>query len=96
MMDKCLECHATLTPQDTACFTCGSARREKNPKPTIQQRGAAVVKVMFIVCAILTAVSLLFGSYLTVLPSFMKCLAATVILMLVDRSADQMLGKQKG
>ena len=92
MMDRCLECHATLKPDEMACFTCGSARRERTQKPTIMVRCALWVKVMFILSGLLTVASLFFEAT----PSFTKCLATTIILMFVNRSAEQMAEKKSG
>ncbi len=91
MMDRCLDCNATLKPEETVCFTCGSARREKNPKKSMVQRGALAIKVLFIFSAIFTVASL----FLPATPSFIKCLATTIILMFVNRSAEQMVESEK-
>ncbi|MBZ5604068.1 MAG: hypothetical protein LAO79_17345 [Acidobacteriia bacterium] len=92
MMDKCLDCNSTLKDDELVCYTCGSARRQKNPKPTMAQRGALIVKVLFVISGLFTVASL----FLPATPSFTKCLATTIILMFVNRSAEQMVEKQKG
>jgi hypothetical protein len=91
MMDRCLDCNATLKASETACFTCGHARKPKNPKPSLMMRGATVFKVLFILSGLLTVASLFFDAT----PSFTKCFATTIILLFVNRSADQMAEKQK-
>ena len=91
-MDRCLDCNSTLKPEETVCFTCGSARREKNPKKSAAERGALVVKVLFVISGLFTVASLFFPAT----PSFTKCLATTIILMFVNRSADQMVESSKG
>jgi hypothetical protein len=86
MMDKCLECNATMKSDDRECFMCGSARRLNDDKPTPMMRCATAVKVMFILSALLTVASLFFEAT----PSFIKCFATTIILMFVNRSAEAM------
>jgi hypothetical protein len=91
MMDRCLECNGTLKADESACFMCGSARKPKIQKPSMVVRCATVVKVLFILSGVLTVASLFFS----VTPSFLKCLATTIILMFVNRSADAMAEKQR-
>ena len=91
MMDRCLDCNSTLKPEEMVCYTCGSSRKDKNKTPNFFARCATAVKVMFILSAILTVASL----FLPATPSFVKCFATTVILMFVNRSAEQMTEKQK-
>lgn len=91
MMDRCLDCNATLKPEEMVCYTCGSARKEKNPKPSLAVRCAGFSKVMFIASGLLTVASLFFSAT----PSFTKCLATTIILLFVNRSADQMSEKHR-
>ncbi len=92
MMDKCLDCNSTLKPDEPSCFTCGSTRKSKTEKSTPMMRCATAVKVMFIASGLMTVASLFFEAA----PSFTKCLATTIILMFVNRSAEQMAEKQKG
>jgi hypothetical protein len=89
-MEHCLQCNATLTPEEKECFTCGSAVPEKNPRTAFSDRFQTAVKVLFIVSAIMTAVSLFTDI------SFLKCFAATVVLFLVKNSADNMCDAKKG
>ena len=89
-MEHCLQCNSTLAPQEKECFTCGSAVPEKNPKTAFSDRFQTAVKVLFIVSAITTAVSLFTDM------SFFKCFAATVVLFLVKNSADHMCESKKG
>jgi hypothetical protein len=90
IMEHCLQCNSTLTAQETECFTCGSAVPEKNAKPTFSDRFQGAVKYLFIASAIMTAVSLFTDL------SFIKCLAATVVLFLVKNSADNMCESKRG
>lgn len=90
IMEHCLQCNSTLTPDEKECFTCGSAVPEKNPKPAFSERFQTVVKFLFIGSAIMTAVSLFTDL------SFLKCFAATAVLFLVKNSADNMCEAKKG
>ena len=91
MMERCRDCNATLKPEETVCFTCGSNRKGKGDKPSLIGRCALLVKILFILSAIMTVASL----FLEAAPSFTKCMATTIILLFVDRSAGQMVEKQK-
>lgn len=90
MMDRCRECHSTLKPDETVCFTCGSQRVVKDKRGDAINRCATFIKVCFFASALLTAASLFFYQTL----SFMKCFTATVVLMFVNRSAEQMIEKK--
>lgn len=92
MMEKCLDCHSTLKSDEMVCYTCGSSRKLRNQGPGAIARCAGLVKVLFILSVILTVASLFFDAT----PSFIKCFSTTVILMFVNRSAEQMLEKQRG
>jgi len=84
IMEHCLQCNSTLTPQEKECFTCGSAVQERNPKPNFGQRFQSLVKFLFIGSAIMMVVSVFTDL------SFTKTFAATVVLFLVKNSADNM------
>jgi hypothetical protein len=89
-MNKCVNCHGTLTATETTCIQCGMVPVPVDPPVTWQQRFRGGVKVGFIFSAILTVASL-FTDYT---PSFTKCAVATVILFLVKSSADGMFESQ--
>lgn len=91
MMDRCLECNATLKADETVCYTCGSARPPKDQKPNLIARCAGLIKVLFIASGLLTVASLFFEAT----PSFIACLTTTIILLFVSRSAEQMIEKHK-
>jgi hypothetical protein len=92
MMDRCRDCNSTLKPDETVCFTCGSMRQMKSPGASALQRFAVAVKIGFIASGVLTVVSLFWDAT----PSFLKCLATTMILLFVNRSAEQMIEKKHG
>ena len=90
-MDRCLDCNATLKKEETRCWACGSAVPQKQNGVNPALRFAGIIKYLFFASAALTVGSL----FLSILP-FSKCLVATVVLLFVKSSADQMLEKSKG
>ncbi|HEY4364363.1 MAG TPA: hypothetical protein VGN17_25585 [Bryobacteraceae bacterium] len=58
-------------------------------KITIPERFLTVIKITFIISAIMTVASLFFDFT----PSFTKCMVATMVLGLAKSSADQMAQK---
>lgn len=49
-------------------------------------------KIVFILSAVMTVASLIFSAT----PPFSKCLVATIVLLFVKSSAEQMLERKKG
>jgi hypothetical protein len=91
-MDRCRECNSSVKTGETACFNCGSAVRLKEVGPGLAERFVLVSKIIFILSAIMTVASLIFSAT----PPFWKCLVATVVMLFVKSSAEQMLEKKKG
>ncbi len=89
-MTKCSSCHGTLRNGETSCFICGVAVPPERAKTSLMDRFRVAIKVAFIFSGLLTIASL----FTDLTPSFVKCLLATVILMLVKSSADQMAESQ--
>ena len=86
-MRRCTQCNGSLIKSETACFTCGAPVENKvDPKAILRQRFCKFINLAFYVCLALTVTSLV-TSYV---PSFVKCLGATVILHFVKSSAEQM------
>jgi len=85
-MEKCVSCNGTLAKGETRCFLCGAAVPPLRHKATLNDRFRTFLKISFILSAALTVASLFFDFT----PSFMKCIVATLTLMLVKSSADQM------
>lgn len=83
---RCLQCNATLRQEEKICYGCGSAVPQAHPKMTYGQHFQSIVKVLFLLSAVLTVVSI-FTDYV---PSFAKCFGSMVILFFVKNSADQM------
>ncbi len=90
-MDKCLDCNATLTKDETVCFMCGAAVRSKDEGPGIAGSLVRIINVLLIVSGLLTLASLFFSFT----PPFLKCAFATMILGIVKSSANQMWERKK-
>ena len=89
-MEKCLDCNSTLKKGEKACYACGAQVPVVNPKASLNQRFALVIKIVMYASAALTVASL----FVTGL-SFMKSSAVTLVLFIVKSSADEMLEKKK-
>lgn len=85
-MMKCESCHGTIKKGETACFLCGTPVQLERNAVTMKDRFRTGVKYAFFLSGILTVASL-FTDYA---PPFIKCFLATLILLLVKNSADQM------
>ncbi|MGD1098075.1 MAG: hypothetical protein ABSB35_39565 [Bryobacteraceae bacterium] len=92
MLDRCLDCNASLKKEETECFACGAAVKSQRSGSSFGQRFATVLKYGFIGSAVLTVASLFFDAT----PSFGKCITATLVLLLAKSSADQMLERKSG
>ncbi len=91
LLRRCRDCNSTLTNTETLCFTCGAAvPRELGSM--LGRRFTKLITYSFFGSAVLTVASLFFDFT----PSFIKCLASTLVLLLVKSSADQMFEKKKG
>jgi hypothetical protein len=90
-MNKCMTCSGTLRKEETTCFICGTPVPVVHVKKPLRERFRLGVKIAFFFSAFLTVASIFVGNYT---PSFTKCLVATLILMLVKSSADQMSESQ--
>ena len=92
-MDKCRDCNATLSKEDTTCFTCGSdVIVTKKPGTSFAERFALMVKVMFILSIVMFVSSLLPFPFT---PPFTKSLITMLVLLFVKSSADQMLERKR-
>jgi len=60
-------------------------------KPDFKKRFGKLVTVLFILSAVLTVVAL-FTSYVG---SFVTCLATTIVLLMVKKSADEMSSSEQ-
>jgi len=75
---------------ETSCFICGTPVPPEKNVVTMKDRFRSGVKYAFFLSGILTVASL-FTDYA---PPFIKCFLATLILLLVKNSADQMSESQ--
>ena len=85
-MERCKQCESPLAKSDASCVNCGELIQPRETKPSNRKRFGKLVTVMFIFSAALTVVAL-FTSYVG---SFITCLATTVVLLMVKKSADEM------
>jgi hypothetical protein len=85
-MERCKQCETPLAKSDASCVNCGELIQPKIEKPSYKKRFGKLVTVMFIGSAGLTVVAL-FTSYVG---SFVTCLATTIVLLMVKKSADEM------
>ena len=89
-MQRCASCNGTLLREETKCFLCGTEVPPLKTAVPFHERFRKVIKACFIFSACLTVLSLFFSFT----PSFSKCLVATLTLLLVKSSADQMSASQ--
>ena len=89
IMTKCTSCSGSIREGETVCFLCDTPVPPSKMKVTAAERFQTVIKITFIVSAIMTVASLFFDFT----PSFTKCMVATMILGLVKSSGDQMIQK---
>lgn len=85
-MQRCKQCESPLAKSDASCVNCGELIRPPKTKPSYRNRFGKLVTALFILSAALTVVAL-FTSYVG---SFVTCLATTVVLLMVKKSADEM------
>ncbi len=89
-MQRCVSCSGTLRNDETSCFICGTPVPPAVKKTTLADRFRTFTKVAFLLSSALTVASLFFSFT----PSFTKCVVATLVLSLVNRSAEQMRQSQ--
>jgi hypothetical protein len=90
-MERCKQCESPLAKSDVSCINCGELARPVKTKTDFRQHFGKVVTALFILSAILTVVAL-FTNYVG---SFMTCLGATIVLLMVKKSADEMSSSQQ-
>jgi hypothetical protein len=89
-MERCLTCNGILRKGEATCFTCGGKTPKTVRGTSMAKRFAVVITVIFIGSLLLTAAS--FFSDHT--PPFAACLASSVILLFVKRTADSTSGRK--
>jgi hypothetical protein len=90
-MQRCKQCESALAKTDVACVHCGELVNPVKPKTNFRGRFGKLVTVLFIVSAVLSVVAL-FTNYVG---SFVTCLAVTIVLLMVKKSADEMSSSQQ-
>ena len=80
-----------MAKTDVSCINCGELIHVTAPKSNLKKRFGKVVTVLFIMSSALTLVAL-FTSYVG---SFMTCLGATIVLLMVKKSADEMSSSEQ-
>ena len=92
MLDRCRDCNASLKQGEKDCYACGASVRAGTTKSEFGKRFAALLKYAFIISAVCSVASL----FLDEMPSFGKCITATLVLLLAKSSAEQMLEQKNG
>jgi hypothetical protein len=90
-MNRCRECHATMTKTETVCISCGSALEVTTGTDKVGKGFRVVIKILFFASATMTVASLFFDAT----PPFSKCLVSTLVLLIVMSSANQMMERKK-
>lgn len=86
-MQRCRQCEATMTAQETECLSCGGKIQNNKPKSDARSRFRTGIKLLAFACSALTIASL----FVSVGPSFATCASVTIVLFLVLNSAEEML-----
>ena len=90
-MQRCKQCDAPVAKSDVNCLTCGDLVNAVKTKTDFRQHFGKLVTVMFVISAALTLIAL-FTNYVG---SFVTCLAVTIVLLMVKKSADEMSSSQQ-
>jgi len=86
LMERCESCYATLQVGEKECWGCSAPVRQKNTGTSMHERFQSLIKVLFILFAVLTPLSLVLPD--GYVPSFKKC-GVGLIVMLLARSSIQ-------
>lgn len=90
-MQRCRQCESALAKTDVTCVHCGELVNPVKPKTDLRARFGKLVTVLFIISAVLSLVAL-FTNYVG---SFVTCVAVTIVLLMVKKSADEMSSSQQ-
>lgn len=90
-MERCRDCNSTIKKDETVCWACGSVCHQNVPVSGLGKSFCSLISCAFLISAAMTVASLFFEAT----PPFSKCMTATIVLLLVKSSADQMLEKKK-
>lgn len=87
-MDRCRQCNSTLAVGEQVCWACNSEVPEKNPKTSLAARFQAVINGLFILFAVLSALSIFLPD--GYVPPFKKCIVGLLVMFLVRSSSHTM------
>jgi hypothetical protein len=94
VMERCRQCNSTLGKEEQICWSCNAAVPELNPKTSMASRFQSLVNGLFILFALLTALSLFLPAGWV--PSFGKCIGGLFVLFLVRSSSHTMTDAKRG
>lgn len=86
-MERCRTCEGTIAKNETECITCGTPVKPKKDPNKGRARFSKIVTGMLIASVLLT----LAGLFTDYGPPFMTGVAVCIVLVLVKKSADDML-----
>ena len=90
-MTRCLTCNGIIRKTEKVCFTCGEGIPGYRPQMPFAKRFAWFITTLFFASLALTGASLFVAERT---PPFTACVAASIILLFVKRSADQIASRQ--
>ena len=92
-MEHCLSCNSTLKVGEKECWACSAVVAEKKPKKSLHSRFQSVIKVLFIMFAVLTPLALVLPD--GYVPSFKKCVVGLIVMGLARSSIQTMTETRK-
>ena len=90
-MTRCTTCNGILRKGEKVCFGCGDSAPKRSRSKSLGRNFAALITLAFFASLALTGASWFFSDRT---PPFAACLACSVILLFVKRSADQTAEKK--
>jgi uncharacterized membrane protein len=90
-MERCKQCESPIAKGDVNCVNCGELVKTVERKTNFRQHFGKIVTALFILSALLSVVAL-FTNYVG---SFITCLAVTIVLLMVKKSADEMSSSER-
>ena len=92
-MEHCSSCNATLKRDELECWGCSAAVPGKEARTSLHQRFHSLINLLFIVFAVLTPLALVLSD--EYVPSFKKCAAGLVVMVLARSSIQAMTEARK-
>jgi hypothetical protein len=78
-------------PGEKKCYGCGERAPKREVGPSLRKRFAGLIGLALIASLALTGASLFFSDHT---PPFAVCATASVVLIFVKRTADQLVGQR--